>query len=179
MSDTFDMSSAVFTKTELGQQEIQTRALGLSPLVRRILLLADGKKSGIELAAFLPNAQDIHAVLGELLNMGCLRVEGGHPPAAEPKPQSARAAPLADLVGLPPAEVRSAKDNEMARNFMVNSINSIIGQQMRISLIIDITDAQDTEALRRVYSAWQASMADHSIGKKRLPELTEKLFRVL
>ena len=50
MPDTSDLSSAVFAKTEMGQQEIQTRSLGLSPLVHRILVLADGKKNGGELA---------------------------------------------------------------------------------------------------------------------------------
>jgi hypothetical protein len=183
MSDTLDMSSAVFAKTELGQQEIQTRSLGLSPLVRRILVLTDGKKSGSELAVFLPNAEGIHAVLGELLSLGCLRTDGSSPvaspPAAEPTAKSSSAVPFANTAGLPPAEMRSAKDNEMARNFMVNSVNSIMGLHSRISLITDITAAKSTEDLRQVYRAWQASMADHSMGKKRLPELTEKLFKVL
>lgn len=183
MSDTLDMSSAVFAKTELGQQEIQTRSLGLSPLVRRILVLADGKKSGGELAAFLPNADGIHAVLEELVGLGCLRAEGGgqadSQPATGASAESSSAAFFDSIPGLPPAEMRSAKDNEMARNFMVNSINSIIGQQMRISLIINISHAETTESLRTVYHAWEATMADHGMGKKRLPELRDKLFKVL
>ncbi|MDZ4162544.1 MAG: hypothetical protein U1D28_11780, partial [Burkholderiales bacterium] len=81
--------------------------------------------------------------------------------------------------GLPAAEMRTVKENEMARNFMINSINSIIGQQMRVSLIHDIFHAESTEALRTVYHAWAASMADHGTGAKRLPELREKLFKVL
>jgi hypothetical protein len=81
--------------------------------------------------------------------------------------------------GLPAAEMRNAKDNEMARNFMINSINSIMGQQTRISLIAEITVATTTGQLRNAYIGWQASMADHVVGKRRLPELTEKLFKVL
>jgi 3-oxoacyl-ACP reductase-like protein len=93
---------------------------------------------------------------------------------------SETAAPAADaLLGLPAAETRTAKDNDMARNFMINSINSIIGQQMRVSLIHDIFHAGSTEALRTVYHAWAASMAGHGMGSKRLPELREKLFKVL
>jgi len=183
MPDALDLPSAVFTKTEIGQQEIQARSLGLSPLVRRILVLADGKKRGGELAAFLPNADGIHAVLEELLNLGCLRAEAGNqagsPPAAGASDESSSEAFSANTSGLPAAEMRSAKDNEMARNFMINSINSIIGQQSRISLITDIAGAKGTEGLRSVYLAWQASMADHTMGKRRLPELTEKLFKVL
>jgi len=183
MSDTLDLSSAVFAKTEVGQQEIQTRSLGLSPLVRRILVLADGKKSGGELAAFLPSADGIHTVLEQLLNLNCLRAEAGSQAASQPAPEaiakSPSAAPVADVLGLPPAEMRNAKDNEMARNFMINSINSIMGQQTRISLIAEITVATTTGQLRNAYIGWQASMADHVVGKRRLPELTEKLFKVL
>ncbi len=184
MPDTLDLSSAVFTKTELGQQEIQSRSLGLQPLVRRILVLADGKKSGGELSAFLPSAADIHSVLEQLLSLGCLRAEAGskstsRPSTTEPAASAPSPAPSADIAGLPPAEKRSVKDNEMARNFMINSINSIMGQQTRISLIADITVAKTTEQLRYVYIGWQASMADHVVGKRRLPELTEKLFKVL
>jgi hypothetical protein len=184
MPDTLDLASAVFTKTEIGQQEIQSRSLGLPPLVRRILVLADGKKTGGELAVFLPNADDMHSVLEQLLSLDCLRAEAGskapsRPAAVAVEADAIHAAPSGDIPGLPPAEMRSAKDNEMARNFMINSINAIIGQQMRISLITDIAGAKTTEDLRVVYRAWEASMADHGMGKKRLPELNEKLFKVL
>ncbi len=183
MSDTLDLSSAVFAKTETGQQEIQTRSLGLPPLVRRILVLADGKKSGGELAAFLPSADDIHSVLEQLLSLGCLSAEAGSKAPSRPAAAAQTDAPSqgspGSIPGLPPVESRGVKDNEMARNFMINSINSIIGQQMRITLIQNIFDAKTTEALRTVYFDWEASMADHNMGKKRLPELKEKLFKVL
>ena len=190
MSDTLDLSSAIFAKTELGQQEIQSRALGLAPLVRRILVLADGKKSGGELAAFLPSADDIQSVLQQLLSQGCLEAQASSKPDSVPASRSADPSvaatpaedptpPAGDIPGLVPAAKRTAKDNEMARNFMINSINAIIGQQMRITLIQNISDAKTTEALRTVYLDWEASMSDHGMGKKRLPELKEKLFKVL
>jgi hypothetical protein len=83
------------------------------------------------------------------------------------------------LNGLPAASTRSLKDNDMARNFMINSINAIIGQNMRISLIHDIFHADSTEKLREVYFAWESSMANTTMGAKRLPELRVKLFKVL
>ena len=190
MSDTLDLTTAVFAKTELGQQEIQSRALGLAPLVRRILVLADGEKSGGELAVFLPSADDIQSVLQQLLSHGCLEAQASRKPASAAPPRSGDLAgaetpmerglaPAGDIPGLVPAAKRSTKDNEMARNFMINSINAIIGQQMRITLIQNISDAKTTEALRAVYLDWEASMSDHGMGKKRLPELKEKLFKVL
>ena len=190
MSDTLDLTSAVFTKTELGQQEIQSRALGLAPLVRRILVLADGKKSGGELAAFLPSADDIQSVLQQLLNLGCLEAQAGNKPASAAASRNADASATAtpvegevaatgDIPGLVPAAKRSVKDNEMARNFMINSINAIIGQNMRVSLIHDIFHADTTEKLREVYFAWENSLSNTVMGAKRLPELRGKLFKVL
>ncbi len=187
MSETLELSAAVFAKTSVGQQEIPSRSLGLSPLVRRILVLVDGKRRGAELATFLAGVGDIDAVLKELLDRGCIEVVATARPAPSKVPEVASGAPPAaappaeadTLAHLPPADTRSAQDNEMARNFMINSVNAIIGQQMRISLIHDIFHAQGTEEVRKVYHAWARSMGDHGAGARRLPELREKLFKVL
>lgn len=185
MSETIDLTAAIFAKTPVGQQEIQSRSLGLAPMVRRILVLIDGKRSGRDLAAFVSGNDDIEQILQVLLAQDCVQAQAATKAAAGPavvSAQSAAAPAMAGadaLAGLPASGMRTAKENEMARNFMINSINSIIGQQMRISLIHDIFHAESTEALRTVYHAWAASMADHGMGAKRLPELREKLFKVL
>lgn len=184
-TDTPDLTTAIFAKTALGQQEIQTRSLGLSPLVRRTLVLVDGKRTGAELGVFLSGSADIADVLGQLLALGCVEAREPAPrttarvSAAEPAEGGEPAAVADALVALPSADARDAKDNEMARNFMVNSVNAIIGQNTRISLVSDISRAQTTEQLREVYLAWESSMSNHSMGARRLPELREKLFKVL
>jgi hypothetical protein len=193
MPETIDLNATVFAKTAVGQEEIQSRTLGLSLLVRRALVLVDGKRSGAELSVFLVGKGDVEMVLAELLDKGCIEAVARpvKSPAA-PTNTAVVAAPVAaDAVsaapddegsvieGLPPAAGRSAKDNEMARNFMINSINSIIGQNTRLSLVTDIFHAKGTEGLRKVYRAWESSMSDHGMGAKRLPELREKLFKVL
>jgi hypothetical protein len=190
MPETFDLATAAYSKTAIGQQEIQTRALGLSPLVRRILVLVDGKRTGQELAGFLGGSGDIADVLAQLLDKACIEAQVRAKPAAPAAPAVAAVAsavpvtasdpaPAGDIPGLPPAASRSAKENEMARNFMINSVNSIIGQNTRISLVNDIFHAETTEQLRQVYHAWVSSMSNHGMGAKRLPELREKLFKVL
>ena len=45
-----DLNLSVCAKTALGSLEIQSRALGLLPMARRLLILIDGKRSGKELA---------------------------------------------------------------------------------------------------------------------------------
>jgi len=192
MSDTPDLTLAVFAKTPLGQQEIQSRSMGLAPLVRRILVLIDGKRGFPDLAALLPEGSDAGQILQELLAQGCVQVMSqlkAAPVSASQEVPVASTAQAADaeegsgassaLNGLPPVSSRSLKDNDMARNFMINSINAIIGQNMRISLIHDIFHSDTTEKLREVYAAWESSLANTGMGAKRLPELRDKLFKVL
>ncbi|GAA6143764.1 hypothetical protein [Hydrogenophaga sp. 5NK40-0174] len=180
MTDELTLTSAVFTKTAEGQQEIQKRALGLSPLVRRVLVLIDGQRSGEELAAFVGDA-DIEAILRELLDKHC--VEGkavARKAAPAAAPASADKGDATDsLASLPPASARSANENEMARNFMINTVNTIFGQNARLTLIETIARAEGTDGLRMAFLSWQTSMEGDRAGARRLPELREKLFKVL
>ena len=188
MPHTQNVNAAVYAKTQQGQQEIQTRSLGLAPLVRRLLVLVDGKRSASDLTAFVPEGQDVDAMLQTLLTQDCIELRGK--PGAEVDTSQGAAANESDMAmfeppvdasipNLPLAAARSLKDNEMARNFMINSVNSIIGQNLRLTLIQDIFESETTEQLRKVFRAWEASMSDHGAAKKRLPELREKLFKVL
>lgn len=186
MPDTIDLNRTVFGKTPLGQQEIQSRSLNLTPLVRRVLVLVDGKRSGAELSVFLVGKGDIDVVLAQLLELGCIEAVAAHsrpaplPSAAESDPASATGeGDGVAIAGLPPADRRSAKENEMARNFMINSVNGIIGQHTRLTLIENIARAQGTDGLRKVYPSWETTMRDHVVAARRLPELREKLFKVL
>lgn len=184
MSEPQDLNTTVFAKTPQGQQEIQSRSLGLAVLVRRILVLVDGKRSGAELAALLPPGTDIAPILNTLMAQACIETVAQASKAAVSAPvplakANGAAAPQPAASGLLPAAQRSPKDNDMARHFMINSVNAIIGQNMRISLIHDIFHADSTEKLRTVFYAWEASMSNHGAGARRLPELREKLFKVL
>jgi len=181
-----NLTTAIYSKTAQGQQEIQSRSLGLSPMARRVLVLVDGKRSGQDLSTFVPG-NDIATPLTELLSRNCIEA-GAHAPQAQvhaqaPAAAAAQAAPLAaakdELARLPPAESRSAKEIEMARNFMTNTVNTIFGQHNRISLVESIHACRSAEDLRHVYKAWAEAMESNSTGKKRLPELREKLFAVL
>ena len=64
-----DLSTAVFSKTVVGQQEIQTRSLNLAPMVRRLLVLVDGRRNAKDLATFV-TGNDIKALLSQLLEQG-------------------------------------------------------------------------------------------------------------
>lgn len=174
----FDLTATTFFKTSVGQQEIQTRALGLPSLIRRVLVLVDGKRSGKELAAFVGGEENIAEVLGQLMAHGCIDAQEAakpmHAAGACGEPDD-----VAALASLPHAALRSPKEVEMARNFMINTTNNVFGQNMRLSLIKSIMNCQGAEELRHVFPVWASNMASSSAGAKDLPELRERLLRVL
>lgn len=175
----FNLNSSIFSKTERGQQEIQSRSLGLSLLVRRVLVLIDGQRSGKELEAFVPG-HDIQPLISELLTHGCIDASARAEPAAAPAAKArAKKEDDDDLSRLPAPETRSAKELDMARNFMTNSVNNIFGQHTRLSMIEAIFKCHSTSELRAVYPAWVETMSGSAVGTKRLPELRQKLFTVL
>ncbi|MFN4118808.1 hypothetical protein [Acidovorax sp.] len=175
-----DHRHTIYAKTASGQQEIQTRSLGLAPLVRRLLLLVDGQRSGKDLEVFVAG-HDLAGMFDELIAHGCIEPKATARPApaapAAPKPPAEAAAD--DLEDLPPADTRSAKELDMARNFMTNTVNSIFGHHNRISLLESIHACRTSEQLRQVYPHWVETLSGSAIGLKRLPELREKLFVVL
>jgi hypothetical protein len=179
-----DLDHAIFAKTETGQREIKTRELGLPPLVRRLLILIDGKRTGRELAPMLMG-QSLDQLLAELIDKECVSLaEVVVPPSATVARPNALVSPQdaganAALAALPPADSRSDKNLEMARNFMTNTVNMEFGANMRLSLIEAIANCSTPTELRQVYPTWYNTMNSSKSGAKELPKLVEKLFRVL
>ena len=183
--DSIDFQSSVFAKTPVGQAEIHSRSVGLAPLVRRLLVLVDAKRTGMELALFA-GGKDPAPMLSELLDKGLITVQATTASAVMPAPETSVAqnqSPVEQgtdwLAVLPPAEVRSPKDLDMARNFMTNTVNNIFGHHNRISLVEAIHGCQSAAELRGVYAMWTTALETTAAGRKRLPELREKLFAVL
>jgi hypothetical protein len=182
-----NLDQAIFAKTAIGQHEIKTRELGLTPLVRRLLILVDGKHSGKELAPMLMG-QSLAELLAQLLDKQCIEfVSRASPvdqpdksrPLAEATPKPDTASPDAALAQLPAAETRSAKEIDMARNFMTNTVNMEFGQHARISVIEAISICKTALELRQVYPLWYSTMGSSRSAAKELSALNEKLFRVL
>jgi hypothetical protein len=187
LDPTMDLDNAIFAKTETGQREVKTRELGLLPLARRLLILIDGKRTGKELAPMLMG-QSLDQLLADLIDKECVSLvalaEVVAPanaavarPIAPDNPLDASA--NAALAALPPADSRSDKNREMARNFMTNTLNAEFGMNMRLSLIEAIANCSTSEALRQIYPTWHSTMSSSRNGAKELPKLVEKLFHVL
>jgi hypothetical protein len=198
-----DLSLAILAKTDLGREEIRTRALRLAPMQRQLLILADGQRDVQALAHMLPG-QDVMAAVRHLLSVGCVqavmpaeapagaaRSASGHRSTsaqthadsvshAQDSAQPSTLTPVEDpLASLPPPDSRSRAQIEMARNFMINTINTLLEQNSRLTLVKHIFDSPDAAALRLHFHDWETAIASSWMGKKRLPELRKKLFAVL
>ena len=180
MSDlALDLTTIIFTKTPLGQQEIQSRSLSLPPLLRRVLVLIDGQRRVKELEAFVLG-HDIVTLLTELLAKGCIDEKPQATPAAQPTAKAESPPELSTkLSSLPAPEMRGPKEVDMARNYMINTINNTFGQHTRISMIKAIMACANANELRVVYPTWVQTMSGSSEGVKGLPEMRKKLFTVL
>jgi hypothetical protein len=186
-----DITRSVFAKTVAGQQEVQSRTLKLSPIPRRLLILIDGKRSTPELASFVAGS-DINQLMVELLNKGCIEAiaiatvpaNTLHPaPAAEPI--SDQAQPPDNVTDddfqsqLPDPSTRTAKEVEMARSIMMNTVNTVFQANTRLTLLEAIFACKTAREVRNIYPKWSETINSNAIGAKRMPEFREKLMQVL
>jgi hypothetical protein len=84
----------IYRKTAKGVSEIETRAHRLPPRLRGALIVVDGKRSDVELAAMLPQAVEVLQTLAE---QGFIEAAGqaAPPPPPRPAPPPTAAAPAA------------------------------------------------------------------------------------
>jgi hypothetical protein len=84
------MSTDVYAKTEKGRTEVTQRSLGLTSRQRAVLILLDGRKPCSALDGLLA-ADQVAAIVGELLSMGLIAPAGLVSPALSPVLSRAKA----------------------------------------------------------------------------------------
>lgn len=111
----------LFRKTAKGQAEIETREHRLTPRLRGLLIMVDGKRDLAALAALVPQQGDV--LLQELTALGFIEatesLQGARPPAAPPP----KAAPGAEPA--PPGSTTA--DFEKLRRDAVRSFTDAAG----------------------------------------------------
>ena len=178
---TLDLVHCVFAKTIEGQQEVKTRARKLPPLLRRLLMLVDGKHTGRELSTYMAG-QNVVEMLNELIKQDCISVVQTAAPSAVTAASAGADATSTPALSIPfqqPPEGRTAKELEMAQNFMINTINAEFGQHMCLSLIEAISSCESTAELRQLYPSWYQTMNTSHNASKDLPGLVKRLMLVL
>lgn len=162
---------AIFAKTGKGQAEITTKAGGLTPRVRRVLIFVDGKRSVDELRTML-TADDLQHTLGMLEEEGYIALLGGinrEEPTAQPSIFSFTALPDT------PDPLRL----QQARNFMMNTLNVFVGALGTSSLLERIENAEGHEGLRQHYDEWYHAIVMSREGKREAEVLRGKLLQII
>ena len=160
--------AVVFAKTPKGQEEVTTKSAGLTPRIRRVLIMVDGKRSIDELRSML-QSDDLQHTLGMLEEEGFIELAGAHAATSLP--------PISAFGELPstPDPVRL----QQARNFMSNTLNAFVGALGTSSLLDRIEKAENHGDLRAQYDEWYHAIVMSREGKREAEALRSKLLAVI
>ncbi|WP_265947930.1 hypothetical protein [Dechloromonas sp. A34] len=162
-----------FAKTPKGQDEISTKAGGLTPRQRRVLIMIDGKRTVDELRSML-QADDLQHTLGLLEEDGYIEVASDTGKAGTPPAQLPSITAFGELPATPdPIRMQHA------RNFMMNTLNAFVGALGTSSLLDKIENAQDHGTLRHLYDEWYHAIVMSREGKREAESLRTKLLAVI
>ncbi len=166
----------IFAKTPKGQSEIATKAGGLTPRIRRVLICIDGKRTVDELRDML-QADDLQHTLGMLEEDGYIEVAGTSNGTGQPAPAKT---PLPAITAfselpVPPDPLRQ----QQARNFMINTLNTFVGSLGASSLLDRLDQAEGHTGLRALYDEWYHAIVMSREGKREAEALRAKLLQVI
>lgn len=140
----------LFRKTALGHAEIETRAHRLSPRLRSLLILVDGKRDTAALAALVP--QQLEDSLQALLDQGFIegQVAAAPPvaPATFPAPETTATAPTSPGVTF-----------EQRRREAVRALNDALGPHAE-ALALRMEKARTADELRPLLTQAAQSLAN-------------------
>jgi hypothetical protein len=167
----------VFTKTPKGLAEMTNRSGDLSPRIRRVLILIDGRRTVDDLRE-LVSADDLTHTLGTLEELALIEVKGVR--RQDGADQTVPDGPMPSITAfreLP--QTPDPRDLEKARNFMINTLKSFCSLYGPISLMSQINAAASHEELRAHFPGWYRMIVDSRSGRRRAEELRNDLLQVL
>lgn len=159
------MSDAhAYVKSPKGIEEMTSRCHGLPQRSRRLLIMVDGKRTMSAIAALFAD-EDVRPLLDNLITEGFVA------------PLPAPATPTA-IHAVPAAPIDDAKRFEMARNFMMNTVNAFVGIAGS-SLLTRLERASGLEELRPHYEGWREAILLSTDGRKQIADLETRLAALL
>lgn len=156
-------TNTIFSKTEAGLREVQTRSAGFPIRLRQILIMIDGHKRFDDLLGLQPDPDELKKQLQQLMDLQLIINSGAddlRPPVTRPNPPvdvaSASTAPtLNSAQGLPSASARSKVRRIMAMTDQAYLSNKL---EFMLSDVFDImTTAED---MNFCIDRWQKAMRD-------------------
>lgn len=167
--------SVVFTKTAKGLEAIEKRTGGLTPRVRRVLIMIDGKRT-VENLRDLALADDLSHTLGELEETGfieLLKLPGMEHVVAD----DGGLAAVTTFREIP--QPHNAKELDMAKNFIINTLKTFCGPATHLSIVEAAFAANSHEELREQFGAWYQAIVETRAGRRRAEDLRAELLKVI
>ncbi len=155
---------AVYRKSNKGTEAIAARLHGLTPRLRSVLIVVDGKKTGEDLLRFAANLGDAEVMMGELLDGGFIEPVAGTEPASSPSGVTetsppAQVQPDEHAPEEPVAPKRPGIPLADAKRLAVRRLTDLMGP-MADDLCIGIESAKDPDqfmaAVRKAYNMLKA-----------------------
>jgi hypothetical protein len=173
------MTTAVFIKTPKGIEEVETKANGLSMIQRWVLISIDGKRTFEELKT-LPRVNDLNSILILLETDGYIT----------PVKTSINVIPIPNVATNQTADITPTlfrtlpatfdpKQFSMAKNFMINTLNTFCGAYGVTALVSSIDHCQTHEELRALFKRWHEDIGNTRQGQKQGKDLQKKLLDVI
>lgn len=172
---------AVFAKTERGLSEISTKAGGLTPPMRWVLLLVDGKRTVSDLRALRPS-DDMRRTLGMLEEDGYITlVDDEYTAPAPAAKKAASPAPVSAPASIftPVPDPIDATRLLHSRNFMANTLKTFIGMVGISSLLDRIEEAKTHTELRGIFDEWYHTIANSREGRREAETLRARLLQII
>ena len=125
--------SDIFSKTAKGQEEIKTRAGGLTQRMRQVLIFVDGKRSREDLHGML-KGDDMNDLLASLVEEGYIEIVGKSDSKAAPAkpaaaPAAAQAAAGTPATGTTPAAGKPAATPPQPKQLSEEELKKIKREQ--------------------------------------------------
>ncbi|MBI2306951.1 MAG: hypothetical protein HYU78_06570 [Rhodocyclales bacterium] len=165
--------SVIFAKTPKGVSEMETRSGGLTPRVRRLLIMVDGKRTVEDLRA-MALADDLTHTLGLLEEEGYIQVHQALDVAADDNGALPSITAFRELPESP-----DGRELDMARHFIVNTLKTFCGQMTHLTIVEAAFTAKTHAELREVFGPWYHAMVETREGRRRAEELREDLLKVI
>jgi hypothetical protein len=168
--------AVIFAKTPKGTEEMTNRSGALSPRVRRVLIMVDGKRTVEELRGML-QADDLQTTLGMLEEDGYIAVAAAGPAGGKMAAPATALPPITAFTELP--ATHDPIRLQRARNFMINTLNTFVGRLGTSALLDRLDAAKGHEELRAAFDEWYHAMVMSREGRREAEGLRAKLLEVI
>jgi hypothetical protein len=148
-------SNAIYLKSAKGAEAIATRQHGLTPKLRSLLILIDGKRSVAELTRLAGMLGDVEQLLSQLLEQGCIDTAAGVPLSSGQTQPSGAAGTLGAAAGGSTPAVSLPE----AQRFAVRRLTDILGPSAE-SLCLRIEAARTAQEFTAILGRAEAVVRD-------------------